>query len=293
MKILKFRTPFFFILILLSVKSFSQTGSQECIFEAADKYLVEQKLAAFSEKADLPIADLLVKIGLSFLETPYVVASLENGTEEKLVINLQGLDCTTFVESCLALARTVKLGRSDFDSYAGELVRIRYRDGIRNGYPSRLHYFSEWISDNSEKNLVSDKPNKTGMKLLKTINFMSTHPESYPVLKANPKLIPEIAKNEATISNSGYYFFPKTMQSELLLALQHGDIVALTSEIAGVDINHIGIIVLKNNQFHLLHAPLSGKKVLISEGSITDFIQVNSKNSGIAIARPVFLSTTK
>lgn len=266
----------------------SQVNLKDCIFKPEDKRIAEEKLSKFSTEAGLPIADLVVEIGLSFLGTPYVAATLENGLEEKMVINLRELDCTTFAENCLALARTVKRKKTDFESFIAELQRIRYRDGIRNQYPSRLHYFSEWIHNNSEKKIISEAPNLQGEKLNKTINFMSNHPEEYPVLKAHPELVPSIAVQEKQLSSTGFYYFPKNNPENLLKALHHGDIIGLTSGIEGVDINHVGIIIRKGNTFYLLHAPLSGKKVLISEGPVTDFIKPESKNSGIMIARPVF-----
>lgn len=253
-----------------------------------DKQIAEEKLKLFSSKSDLPISELISKIGLSFLETPYVVASLENGLDEKLVINLRELDCTTFVENCLALARAVKLGKTDFESFVAELEKIRYRDGIRSQYPSRLHYFSEWIHNNHKKGLISETPNLNGEKSGKTINYMSTHQAQYPVLKEHPELIPSIAEQEKELTTAGFMFFPKENLSDLFKYLQHGDIIALTSSIEGVDINHVGIAIKKNDGFYLLHAPLSGKKVLISDGQLSDFLKPASKNNGIIIARPVF-----
>lgn len=266
----------------------SQVNLKECIFQPEDQRIAEEKLNAFSSDANLPIADLVVKIGLSFLETPYVAATLENGLEEKLVINLRELDCTTFAESTLALARTVKLKKKDFESFATELQKIRYRDGIRNQYPSRLHYFCEWIENNDKKGIVSGKANQNGVKSDKAINYMSSHPSDYPVLKDHPELIPTIEQQENEISAKGFMYFPKSNISNIYSNLQHGDIIALTSSIDGVDVNHVGIIIKKGNEFHLLHAPLSGKKVLVSDGPITDFLKPQSKNSGIMIARPVF-----
>ena len=260
----------------------------QCIFQPDDKLMAEEKLKTFSSKSKMPISELIVEIGLSFLGTPYVVASLENGLEEKMVINLRELDCTTFAENCLALARTVKLGKTDFGTYVSELEHIRYRDGKRNQYPSRLHYFSEWIHNNHVKGLVSETVNQQGVKCDKTINYMSTHPSDYPVLKDHPELIPAIAKQEKELTTTGFMYFPKTDIPNIYKNLKHGDIIALTSSIDGVDVNHVGIIIKKENEFYLLHAPLSGKKVLVSEGPITDFIKPNSKNNGIMIARPVF-----
>ena len=265
----------------------SQVLLKNCIFQPEDQRLVVEKLNSFSKEKNKPIADLVAQIGLSFLGTPYVGATLENGPEEKLVINLRELDCTTFVETCLALARTVKSGKTDFESYAAQLEQLRYRDGIRNQYPSRLHYFSEWIHNNAEKKIISEQPNLTGVKLMKPINFMSSHPEDYPVLKAHSELIPTIANQEKKLSAKETYYFPKNNPGNLIKALHHGDIIALTSGMEGIDINHVGIIIQKGNEFHLLHASLSGKKVVLSDGPITDFIRTESINSGIVIARPV------
>lgn len=281
---------FVLLLILLTGQNIScaQSSKTDWILLPEDKQIAEAKLKLFSSKSDLSISELITEIGLSFLATPYVVASLENGLEEKLVINLRELDCTTFVENCLALARTVKLEKTDFESFVAELEKIRYRDGIRNQYPSRLHYFSEWIHNNHEKGIISENPNLNGEKSGKTINYMSTHPAQYPVLKEHPELIPSIAAQEKELTTSGFMFFPKENLPNLNKYLLHGDIIALTSSIEGVDINHVGIVLEKSDGFYLLHAPLSGKKVLVSDGQLSDFLKPASKNNGIMIARPVF-----
>lgn len=287
------KIQFVFITVILfcgMFNSFAQTriDLKQCISQPEDKTIAEEKLKLFASKSTLPIADLLVEIGMSFQGTPYVAATLENGLEEKMVINLRELDCTTFVENCLALARTVKSGKTDFETFVTELEHIRYRDGKRNQYPSRLHYFNEWVHNNHIKGLISETVNQNGVKSNKIINYMSTHPSDYPVLKDYPELIPAIARQEKELTATGFMYFPKTDIPNLYQNLKHGDIIALTSSIEGVDVNHVGIIIRKGKEFYLLHAPLSGKKVLVSDGPITDFIKPNSKNNGIMIARPVF-----
>lgn len=277
-----------FIQFLALNSSFSQNSANSLLFKPEDKQLVEKKLQQFANKASVPINELIVEIGESFLDTPYVSATLENGLDERMVINLRELDCTTFVENVLALSRIVKSGKKDFDSFVYELQKIRYRDGVRKGYPSRLHYFCEWISNNQQKHIVDGSINKNGRMIEKTINYMSTHPADYPVLKEHPNLVPLIAVQEKELGKHEFWFFPKPDFANLYKNLKHGDIIALTSTIDGVDVNHVGIVIQKENEFYLLHAPLSGKKVLISDGPITDFLKPASKNSGIMIARPVF-----
>jgi hypothetical protein len=278
-------------LILLYCMSFTvacaQTTLDECIYLPQDKLLVEEKVQLFSSKECLPVAELMTEIGMSFLGTPYTSATLENGNEEKLVINLRELDCTTFVETCLALARTIKSGRNDFQTFASELEHIRYRNGIRNQYLSRLHYFSEWIHDNDARKIIDESPNFQGEKVSKTISFMSTHPTSYQILKNHPELISTLESQEKELSAREFWFFPKSNPENLLKALKHGDIIGLTSAIeASIDINHTGIIVEKEGNFYLLHGSQTHKKVVLSDDPILDFIKPDSKNSGVMIARP-------
>lgn len=276
------------ILLTINVSfSIAQTDVKSLICKESDKCIAEEKLLQFSKDAALPMSKLLVEIGKSFVGTPYVSATLENGTEEKMVVNLRELDCTTFVENMLALSRTIKAGKKDFYSFVAELQRIRYRNGNRDGYPSRLHYFSEWISNNQQKHIVDGRINKKGKKIDKPINFMSTHPADYPVLNEHPELIPQITLQEKELSKQDFWYFPKTDFANLYKNLKHGDIIALTSAIDGVDINHVGIIVKKDQEFYLLHASMSGKEVLISNEPITDFLKPASKNSGIMIARTI------
>lgn len=266
----------------------AQPGKDEFLFQPEDQRLAEQKMHDFSSRTKLPLADLVAEIGLTFLGTPYVAATLENGLEEKLVINLRELDCTTFAENCLALAYTVKLGKTDFASFVSQLEKIRYRNGLRNRYPSRLHYFSEWIMDNHHKQIINASINEKGVKMGKAIRFMSTHPNSYPVLKQHPGLVSVIAEQEEKLSLQPLYYFPKENLQNMNNHLQHGDIIGLTSAVEGLDINHVGIVISHNGNFQLLHASQGAKKVVLSDTPVSDFLQPGSKNSGIMIARPVF-----
>lgn len=279
------------LLIFFSV-GVSYTNAQlqkaDIIYQPEDKRLVEEKLQAFSSRADRPMSELLTEIGLTFLSTPYVASTLENGLEEKLVINLRELDCTTFAENCLALARTVKMGKSDFNTFTDQLEKIRYRDGLRRQYTSRLHYFSDWIHNNSQKGFISTEINQKGLKTGKAINFMSTHTNSYPVLKEHPELVEVIAGQEKELTDAGLYYFPKNDIPNLYKQLKHGDIIGLTSSVDGLDVNHVGIIIQKDDEFYLLHASQSEKKVVVSASPIAEFLTPSSKNSGIMIARPLF-----
>src|ERR1035437_5311697 len=145
-----------FILLFFCVFSISflVVAAPKIIVTEKDKAILQEKFDKFSKNSNLSVGELILKVGNDFKGMPYVGKTLDLTIEENLVINLRELDCTTFVENCLAIARTIKSGKLTFETFINELEKIRYRNGKLNGYVSRLHYFGEWITNNSEKGIV-------------------------------------------------------------------------------------------------------------------------------------------
>ena len=120
--------------------------------------------------------ELALAVGSHFLGTPYAAGTLEQGKRERLQINLRQLDCFTFVENTMALARLIRLGKSSFADFAASLEAIRYRKGLLDGYPSRLHYFSDWLYDNQEKGWIKDITKEIGGEpFRKQFSFMTAN----------------------------------------------------------------------------------------------------------------------
>ena len=243
--------------------------------------------AAGKNLSQKSVGDVIAEVGKSFLGTDYEAFAIEKEGEEQLVINLTGLDCTTFLENSLVFSRLIKKGETSFDDYKTELTYLRYRDGNLNQYPSRLHYFSDWIHNNQQKGIVKDITKEIGGEPLRfNINFMSTHTDAYKHLRENPDFIPVIAKQEKEISSRTYYYIPKEKISSVEDKIQNGDLIAFTTNIKGLDISHTGIAVKEDDgRIHLLHAPQVDSKVQISEKSLSEYIQNVKKHTGIIVLR--------
>ena len=129
--------------------------------------------------------------GKKMLGVPYVAGTLDGNEEEQLVVLVDSLDCTTFVETVLAFCIADKRGERDFEGFKKALTDIRYRDGILNGYTSRLHYFSDWIRNNEQMGFVKECTSETACSQLKELwlDFMTTHVDSYLPMKKNPELV--------------------------------------------------------------------------------------------------------
>jgi hypothetical protein len=252
-----------------------------------DQAMIKYKLDKFSKESSLPIGDLVLKIGLDFLNTPYVGKTLDKTKEEKLVVNLHQLDCTTFAENSLALARTLKSGHPDSKQFCLELEHIRYRDGKMDGYASRLHYFSEWILDNETRHNVQSIAAQMGGKVLPvTLNYMSTHPQEYPQLMNDPATTAKIKAIEEKVSAQKFFYIPSSQFESIESQIKDGDIVTLTTTIPGIDVSHVGILLKKEGRVYLLHASSSIMKVTVSAEPFAQYLAKSKKTTGVMIARP-------
>ncbi|MBP1646914.1 MAG: lipoprotein [Bacteroidetes bacterium] len=245
------------------------------------------QLAADPSLQGKTVGDVMAAIGLSFIGTPYVAQTLEVPGPEHLVVNLQGLDCTTFVENTLALSRCVKLNEPTFEAYTKQLQLIRYRSGVIQGYPSRLHYFTDWIGDNELKEIVRDITRDLGgVPLVKAIDFMSTHRKSYRQL-SEKSVVDAISAAELRLSSAVHSYVPKGDVAGMQDKLRSGDIIAITTSIPGLDVSHTGLVVEQEGMPYYLHAPLSGGAVQLSKATLASYLAGAGKQTGIIVARPV------
>ena len=272
----------------------SPSGTASWVDEDWNAFAATVREAVDMGADTLPMGAAMATIGRSLVGTPYVPGTLEVDGPERLVVNFRGLDCVTFVENVYALATVVKAGIAsrlgDRGNAEGEyeraLVQLRYRNGFLDGYPSRLHYFTDWIADNQRRLLMTDiTADLGGVQDREPVNFMSTHPDAYRQL-ADPEVVEEIREAEARLSARGRVFIPQNAIADAAPAIQDGDIIAATSTVTGLDVAHTGLALWVDGTLRLMHAPLVGETVQISEVPLADRIQRIGSQDGIIVARP-------
>lgn len=280
------------IVIFISGTVFSSSQNRVRLSSVlADDYEImkcKKKLASFDVSLrQLPLNEVIAEVGKTFMGTPYVAGTLDqNSGSETVVVSITGLDCVTFVENCLIFSRLIKEGKANFDDYMKELEKIRYRNGINEGYSSRLHYFTDWIYDNEQKGIVNDITKEIGgTEYPKTINFMTTHRGSYSQMKHDDDNYSKMIDVENQINTRKQYYIPKEQISEFYDKMQTGDIVGLTSALDGLDIAHTGFVYKEGGRTFLMHASLKNKQVEISSSELMDYLMSNPKQTGIVIAR--------
>ncbi len=261
----------------------------QVVYTPEDVEILGEIMAWASENRmdTLPIGEIIVRTGRRFVGQPYTAQTLEIPGPERVVVNLRELDCVTYVESVLALSRLIRDGGGDFDAFVNELARIRFRDGQLDGYVSRLHYFSEWIADNEELGLVRNVTADLGGKPYdEVIDFMSSHSDAYPKLNGDAARIAEIREIEDALSARSLSRIPQEDIARAADGIRDGDIIAATSSIEGLDVAHTGFALWQDGQLHLMHAPLVGKVLEISDQPLAVRILRIDGQDGIMVARP-------
>lgn len=230
----------------------------------------------------------LLFVAQQFIGTPYEAGTLEGDTEQ-LVVNTSKLDCTTFVETALALTLTAQDDTAKWCDFAPNLLKIRYRNGILDGYSSRLHYMSDWVVNNSQNGTLTEvtplapKAAKTTVNL----NFMTTHTRSYQALFDNAEECEKMKKIEAEYANYSCHYIPKNMLNlqPVKKFFRDGDIVLITTSTAGLDVSHMGIVVMKNGMPYLLHASSKSMCVILDNQPLSTYVPALRGATGVRVLR--------
>lgn len=251
---------------------------------AADVAKIEAVLAKVKEIPD--VNGRIVAATQEFIGTPYIGGTLNLPKREQLYLNTTGVDCSTFVETVIALAMASGTDHPDIDTFLGRLQSIRYRDGKIDGYPSRLHYISDWAIDNARRGnfreITPDYPHSE--KRVKTIDYMTANRSQYRAL-ADEAVYEAIKRHETPLKNLHFSIIP-TAQVENAASsfLKSGDIVAIVTDKPGLDVSHVGVVNIKNGIPYLIHASSKYKKVVNDTVPLKTYLQ-RRKSPGLRVFR--------
>lgn len=276
------------LLYIIGVMTVLTAAAQER-YAKADSMLVASLL---SEARSLPrTTNFPLHFARKFIGRPYVAHTLEVSDPEQLVVNTRQLDCTTLVETVTALTLCAYRNLYTWRDYLNALMQMRYRGGLLDGYTSRLHYFTDWIDDNSRKEIVSEiqasAPPFTAIQTI-DVNYMSRHPEAYKALKAHPEMVAVVAAQEDSLRGHTYRYIPKVEIKDtkaLRNTVRDGDIIAITCSKPGLDIAHLGFAVWHQDGLHLLNASQLHKRVIEEPMTMGQYLAKHPSHTGIRIVR--------
>ena len=240
----------------------------------ADSLLAERILAELAPHSAEPVPALMVRAGKALEGQPYVAGTLDETPGEQLRIYLTRTDCILFVETCLG---------GDFRTFANEVRQSRYRDGCVESYADRLHYTTEWGMQGEARGVLKNVTQELGgIKLDHPINYMSSHPDSYPLMDD----VAAIREAEDRINSVPRYYIPKDRLGDALDGIRSGDIICLVTSVKGLDISHVMMAVVENGEVRLLHASTGSMKLVIDSRTLPEYLAARPSVTGIQVLRP-------
>ncbi len=255
--------------------------------EESDTTRITEILVEASSKDLSTPNETMAFIGKKFIGTPYTASTLE-GTPEMLTVNLDGMDCTTFIETVAAMAITIAENRNSWQDYLYNIENLRYRHGKMDGYSSRLHYVSDWIVDNTHRGNIREVTDRLpgSAYQVKTLDFMTGHRDSYPALKDSMEFERMKSVEVGYRSHRFPYIKSAALQGKgMASTLQSGDIIAFTTKTAGLDVSHLGIILIEDGVVRLLHASSKAGKVVVDPQPLAEYLRKNRNITGGRIIR--------
>jgi len=208
--------------------------------------------AAYIEDAGEKIAF----VSEQFLGVDYREFTLIGGPEkpEEFVINLEEVDCFTFVD----YVEAVRLSLS-FDEFKDNLKKVRYQSGVVD-YVQRNHFFTDWIVFNKE--FVEDVTGEVGgQKTKKTNKILNVKEDGTYFLEG-------INPGEREIC-----FIPsKSVDDTVITRLRSGDYAGIYIEKEGLDVSHVGIIIKKKDSTFLRHASSLESKRRVIDQDLNEYL---------------------
>ena len=236
--------------------------------------------------AGLPAGELMIKTAGMFYGTPYKSGTLET-VPEALTVNLHETDCILLVETCTAMTLLLKEytdgGIPSFEDFCAMLRTLRYRYGITDGYPSRLHYTSEWLLQAQDNGFLKEVTAELGgIPLNQVFSFMSSHRDNYPRLREDDGALGLIRRAEERLDTAAACFYiPSERIPEIEDSILDGDIICFVSTVSGLDITHTGIACREEDgSLHFIHASMKEGKVVLETRTLAEYAR-----SGIRVAR--------
>ncbi len=281
--------------IVLALCLLLPVASWAVVYERIDSVRVECLLA--DGKALPADSSLMLYYASQFLDVPYVAHTLESRDgQERLVVNLRQMDCTTLVETVTALTLATTRGNAHWEDFCHWLQALRYINGQMDGYASRCHYFSQWIASAQAQGLVTEVTGDsadayfpfTASHTLR-LHYMSRHRQSYPAILADEAVARRVAHHERRYSGPQVRYIPASLTGrgrEELSCIRDGDILALVTRKDGLDVSHLGLAVWEaDGRLHLLNASSLYHRVVLDSVPLHDYLLKHPSSVGIRVVR--------
>jgi cell wall-associated NlpC family hydrolase len=269
----------------------------EALYVVGNSKTIITKMLRASHLDSLSFPAYLQRYGSQFVGVRYGAGGRGCG-EGLTLINVEEMDCVTFVENLLALCRASNELNAQYRRWDGlhfsddhifrlfvlNLNRVRYYGGVNCDWEDRIHYFTAGLRELQKMGWAADVGPTLGEPISKPINYITAHRKAYPGIEDWPRV--EALEQQLSTTTSWYYPYSEIERYEAVA--QTGDIIAFCTDVAGLDVSHCGFVeVDASGRLSLTHAS-SVQHVVVRGMDFCDYMGRRTSVTGIMVYRPTF-----
>jgi hypothetical protein len=195
-------------------------------------------------------------ISRSFLGTPYQESTLigDINTPEVFVINLEGVDCFTFLD----YIESMRLS-SSFQEFKENVKKVRYQKGAVS-FEKRNHFFTDWREFNSTSvdDVTGQIGGETVIRVKKLLNKKGDGTCFLPGIQPKERFIHYIPVND--------------IDDLMIKRLKTGDYIGIYAIDKGLDVTHVGIFIQEGDEIYIRHASSSEEHRKVVDHNFKDYI---------------------
>jgi hypothetical protein len=208
------------------------------------------------------------------------------------LVNIETMDCVTFLENYWALAATRQVIKhqshsltpdQSFSAFVQHLQFIRNYQITEKQNQGRIIYLSSAFLQLIKAGLLQDVGEQNGIPLQKTINYVSQHPTKFAGIQ-DWGFVRSIEKE---LSQGFLFYYPLDSIPKYKTIAQSGDLVGLVTKVPGLDVSHCGVISVKSGSLKLTHSS-SVQNHLVIEQDLNTYLSGRTTISGLIVCRPIF-----
>ena len=213
--------------------------------------------------------------------------------EERLMVSLSHVDCTTVMEDVLALALCYRDGRTTLEDLKDYYRRMHYQDGIIS-FATRNHYFT-WIMQSAIKEGFVERisPDEPAFPFTEVMDLQPSYMTRNKYL-FHPQMNDEKSYEAIALRQQQrvrFTYIPRALlnmpQDSELGVIRDGDIMAVVCDqhswARGVEIKHLLIAKWIDGRLHFYHA--SGNGLGLSNTDAYTYMMDKFTMIGVAVYR--------
>ncbi|MCF0203670.1 MAG: DUF1460 domain-containing protein [Bacteroidaceae bacterium] len=258
----------------------------------ADRRQIGMWLAEAKSLGDT--TNLTLFFSQKFLGMPYKGTYIKTNKRrgELLGINVRFVDCTTYVETVLALSLAAARKDFTFQGFCRYLCAIRYAGNRNPEWKDRNHYFSAWVEENTRNGLVRETalPEGLSVREKKEIDYITTHPKEYPQTVRDRDAWNRLREIEKRLSSRAVRYIPKDKfaaadEKRLRSIFRDGDIIVIVTNKRGLDVQHVGFATWRKTGLYMRHSSSDRNRVIDEKRTLQEYLRRVRTSRGVRVLR--------